>query len=173
MSIITHNRELITPASDEYQTPKKYIKAAKLVMGSIDLDPACSDKNFKRLERYVGTYYNIEQNGLSKNWSGNVWLNEPYSKPNLTLWTDYLINQYNFGIVDQAINLVPSFTSERWYQRLLEHCTCFCLPNHRIYHLINGKTKISPRFASTFFYFGYYGSAFTSEFSRFGKTFQI
>ena len=95
--------------SDEYQTPKKYIKAAIEVMGSIDLDPACSDLNYQRLKKYIKNYYS--ENGLDLIWQGNIWLNPPYSKPNLTIWTRQLL--VNGPDYKQLIYLVPSYTSEK------------------------------------------------------------
>lgn len=157
-------------ASDEYQTPKKYIKAAIEVMGSINLDPACSHNNYERIKKYVQSYFS--EDGLERNWYGNVWLNEPYSKPNLTLWTDKLIDEFCFNRINQIVNLVPSYTAEGWYQKLLKQCSAICLPNHRINHLINGRSQTSPRFSSTFFYLGYNYYEFTQVFDRFGKCFK-
>lgn len=156
-------------ASDEYQTPKKYIKAAKLVMRSIDLDPACSNKNFIRLEKYIDKHY--YKNGLELEWHGNIWLNEPYSKPNLSIWTNKLIKEWKEFHSKQIINLVPSYTGESWYHKLLYNCSAICLPNHRIHHLIDGKIKDSPRFSSTFFYLGPNFKKFDEIFSEFGKVF--
>jgi len=156
--------------SDEYQTPKKYIKAAIEVMGSIDLDPACSDLNYTRLSKLITGHYS--QGGLVKEWFGNVWLNEPYSKPNLSIWTTKLIGEYNSNRVNQMINLVPSYTSEKWYHKLLKCCDGICLPDHRINHLINGKFQNAPRFSSTFFYLGYSRTKFIDVFSQFGKCFR-
>lgn len=157
-------------ASDEYQTPKKYIKAAVEVMGSIDLDPACSDANYQRLKKYISNYYS--EGGLEKEWFGNIWLNEPDSKPNLTYWTIKLIQEWSSFNTRQAINLIPSYTAEQWYQKLLFNCSALCLPNHRIHFLIDGKYKTSPRFSSTFFYLGPNIEAFMDVFTKFGKVFK-
>lgn len=158
-------------ASDEYQTPKKYIKAAHEVMGSIDLDPACSDLNYERLSKYINLHYNKEHNGLTISWAGckTIWLNEPYSKPNLTLWTNKLIEELNLSIDKQAINLVPSYTGERWYQKALSYSSAICLPDHRIKHLLNGRIADAPRFSSTFFYFGYNNARFLEIFGDFWR----
>lgn len=153
--------------SDEYQTPKKYIIAAREVMGSIDLDPACSFNNYLRLQKYVKEFY--AEDGLERPWCGNIWLNPPYSKPNLTVWTEALLDfrkEYN-----QLHYLIPSYTAEKWYQKLLKYSDSLCLPNHRINHLINGKFQTSPRFSSTFFYLGYNHVKFKEVFSQFGKCF--
>ena len=155
-------------ASDEYQTPKKYIKAAIEVMGNIDLDPACSDINQDRLRNYIKSHYS--EDGLEKVWYGNIWLNPPYSKPNLTIWTRQLIvNRIDYR---QLIYLIPSYTSERWYHRCLEHCTSICIPDHRINFLIKSKPQTQPRFANTFFYFGNHPNKFIEKYSQFGKCFK-
>ena len=152
--------------SDEYQTPKIYVDAARLVMGSIDLDPASSEINNKRLK--VPISYTKETNGLKQRWFGNVWLNPPYSKPNLTLFTNKLLQEY--GVFYNAIYLVPSFTAEKWYQQCLKQVTAICLPNKRIDFLLNGVYQTAPRFSNTFFYFGNNVRAmeFCHVFSKFG-----
>lgn len=157
-------------SSDEYQTPKKYIIAAKEVMGSIDLDAASSEINNLRIK--ATHYFSKENSALGQSWyADTIWLNPPYSKPNLTLFTNDLIRCHANIINNQIIYLVPSYTSENWYHKCLTYCSAICLPNHRINFLINKKVKDSPRFANTFFYFGNNFSNFVKIFSQFGKCF--
>lgn len=158
-------------ALDEYQTPKKYIKAAIEVMGSIDLDPACSYLNYQRLKIYVKNYYS--EDGIERGWFGNVWLNPPYSKPNLTIWTQSVIDELRMNTLDQLMYLIPSYTSEGWYHKCLNSSSALCIPNHRIEFLMNGKPQTSPRFANTFFYFGNHSIKFIEVFSKFGKCLKI
>src|SRR5450432_2540331 len=66
--------------SNEWYTPAKYIEAARAVMGSIDLDPA-SCKIANRTVKAT-RYCSKEENGLSKEWTGNIWLNPPYGRTN-------------------------------------------------------------------------------------------
>lgn len=61
-------------ASDEWYTPKEIIDA----LGTFDLDP-CSPVN--PLWQTADIMYNKNDNGLSKEWFGRVWLNPPYSRP--------------------------------------------------------------------------------------------
>src|SRR3990167_189333 len=62
---------------NEWYTPKNYIDAAKQVMGSIDLDPASSAKANEIVQ--ANKYYSKDDNGLTQEWAGNIWLNPPYS----------------------------------------------------------------------------------------------
>lgn len=137
--------------SDEYQTPRKYFEAARLVMGSIDLDIASSEENNKRI--LAKEFYSKENSMYNNPFYGNAWLNPSYSKPNLTKATARIINYYGAGL-EQLIYLIPSYTSEDWYHKCLKFASAICLPDHRIIFLLNKKYQLSPRFANTFFYFG-------------------
>jgi hypothetical protein len=157
--------------SDEYQTPKKYVRMAKYVMGSIDYDLASSAINHERLKHHINNYFSIEDNSLFQDWTGNCWLNPPYSKPNLTMFTNKLIAQHDRGNFNQLIYLIPSYTAEKWYQKCLKNCSALCFPNHRICHLLEGRVQVAPRFSSTFLYFGPNYESFAHVYSQFGKTF--
>lgn len=61
-----------TRRSDEWYTPPHIIAA----LGQFDLDP-CAAPGWPTATRY---YFKAD-NGLSKPWSGRVWLNPPYSHP--------------------------------------------------------------------------------------------
>jgi hypothetical protein len=58
-------------ATDEWLTPPEIIAA----LGSFDLDP-CSPIN--RPWSTAAAHLTIEDDGLSSNWSGRVWMNPPY-----------------------------------------------------------------------------------------------
>lgn len=67
-----HNKEGIV-ASDEYYTPIEFVNS----LGDFDLDP-CVPVNMKWKTAEIS--YNKNDDGLSKEWKGRVWLNPPYSK---------------------------------------------------------------------------------------------
>lgn len=63
---------------DEWYTPNSVIDyVKKQFKGKIDLDPATTEEVARVQE--VRNFYTKETNGLDKHWSGNVWLNPPFS----------------------------------------------------------------------------------------------
>lgn len=60
--------------TDEWYTPKYIIDS----LGIFDLDPCAP---MKPLYNTAKVMYNKEDDGLTKEWDGRVWLNPPYSRP--------------------------------------------------------------------------------------------
>lgn len=60
--------------TDEWYTPKEIINS----LGSFDLDPCAP---VVRLWDTAQNHFTKEDDGLSKEWFGRIWLNPPYSRP--------------------------------------------------------------------------------------------
>ena len=90
--------------SDDYFTPKWIFDALGI---EFDLDVACPADG--PLYTPCKAYYTQEDDGLAQCWSGKVWMNPPYSEPNL--WVQKFIEH------DNGIALLP-FAKSKWCQSL-------------------------------------------------------
>ena len=93
-----------TSAGDEFYTPAFIFDALGI---EFDLDvssPVDAQTNVPSKRQYT-----INDDGLSQEWVGNVWMNPPYSKP--SPWVDKFIAH------GQGIALLP-FTRGQWWFRL-------------------------------------------------------
>jgi ParB family chromosome partitioning protein len=61
----------------EWDTPPHIIEAARKSMGSIDCDPASSERANKIVK--AKEFFIAEDDGLSKKWHENVWLSPPHA----------------------------------------------------------------------------------------------
>lgn len=97
--------------------------------GSIDLDPAsCLLANEVVQARRI---YTIDDDALTQSWAAkSVFFNPPYGSGLIAPMVGKLIQE--LPQIDQAIVLVNSSTSTRWYQALLQRCNAFLMPNTRI-----------------------------------------
>jgi phage N-6-adenine-methyltransferase len=154
----------ISDGSDDWYTPKEIINSAKIVMGSIDLDPASSNK--AQEEIMAINYFTQETNGLDKKWSGNVWLNPPYSMPLIGLFITKAINEFESGNITQAIILTNNSTDTRWFHSLTDYV--FCLTKGRLNFWNHKGEELGARQGQAIFYLGKNTSAFFNEFRKYG-----
>ena len=87
--------------SDDYYTPQTVFD---VLQTQFDLDPA--HPPFKT-NVPCNKYYTIDDDGLSKKWFGNVWLNPPFSKPKP--WVIKFIEHAN------GIALLPQSKAQWFY----------------------------------------------------------
>ena len=147
----------------EWYTPKQYITSAWKVMGSIDLDPASSKEAQKIVK--ATKYYDIEENGLTKEWTGNVWLNPPYSSVKL------FINKLLDSKFKQAIVLVNNATETEWFARLAEKSSAMVFHTGRIRFATpesEGEGTTPCMQGQVFAYCGPAAEKFLEEFSQYG-----
>ena len=146
--------------NNEWYTPSEYIESARAVMGSIDLDPASSDTANETVR--AEKIYTYETNGLSHSWSGNVWLNPPYSYELIVQFADKLIQELNN--INQAIVLVNNATETEWFNKLIVHASCVCFPRSRVkFYMPDGRIG-APLQGQAILYFGTWTSEFIKEF---------
>lgn len=73
------NFETSNTTTVEWYTPPTIIQA----LGEFDLDP-CTSQVAWDFNHSAKKYYTMEDDGLSKEWNGRIWMNPPYSQPTIT-----------------------------------------------------------------------------------------
>jgi hypothetical protein len=151
--------------TDECYTPSEIIDRVLLVFGEIDLDP-CS--NAKDDPNIPATYHlTKEDNGLSYEWPGRVYMNPPYGRE-LDDWIEHLCIEYAAGRTTAAIALVPSRTDTQWFRRLREFPRCFIWGRLHF----SGQENSAP-FPSMAVYLGTDRAAFLAAFTDIGDVYEV
>ena len=68
----------------EGYTPAIYIDSVYSVMGSINIDPASNKYANQTVKAEL--FFTKDDDGLKKSWNGKVFLNPPYSQPEINHW---------------------------------------------------------------------------------------
>jgi len=151
---------------NEWYTPAIYIKAARLVLGGIDLDPASSDI----ANATVGAerIFTAENDGLAQEWPiGRIWCNPPYSKGLIEPFATRLAQAARDG--SQVIVLVNNATETAWFQIIAAACSAICFPKSRIKFLDQqGNANGAPLQGQAIIYCGPDVSSFAEAFAPFG-----
>lgn len=152
---------------NEWYTPPEYIQAARETMGSIDVDPASCEKANSIVN--AGKFYTADDNGLEKNWEGNVWLNPPYSQPLISQFSQAVTEKYLCGEIHQACILVNNATETTWFQMMMSTASAICFPKGRVKFIDkNGNPAGAPLQGQAIIYMGNYPKLFSNAFSKFG-----
>lgn len=159
---VSHNS-----GENDWYTPPAYIEAAREVMGGIDMDPASSELANTIVQAPV--YYTAQTNGLNKKWAGRVWMNPPYSKDLVHLFTAKLLEHLVGGDINAACVLVNNATDTGWCQPLLKNCNAVCFPKGRVKFIDKeGTPSGAPLQGQAIFYFGEDPESFREHFGGFG-----
>ena len=161
MSHISNNS-----GNQEHYTPKRFTDSARLVMGSIDLDPASNEI----ANSWIGAalIFTIEKQGLNEDWSGNVWMNPPYDSNSLKPLVDKLVSS---GI-NQAVVLTNNNTDTKVGQQLLNFASAICLVAGRVKFMKpDGTENKTPLQGQIIYYKGDNTQMFKQEFSKHGTVY--
>jgi len=155
--------------NDEWYTPAEIIEKAHRVMGGIDLDPASSDIANQIVK--ASKYFTIDDDGLSHDWHGRVWMNPPYSQPWINRFSNKLVYEIESGHVSDAIVLVNNATETAFFQNMLAISKAICFPKGRMKFIDEmGNPSGAPLQGQALLYFGSKINAekFTDEFMDIG-----
>ena len=138
----THQKKgIVSP--DEYYTPKEIIEA----LGRFDLDPATP---VNPRWRTADVMYTKEDDGLSKEWFGRVFLNPPYSRPLIEHFMQKMAAHGN-GIA----LVVPKLGTKMFRDVVFPSCTAMYILSERIkFYDVNWVQQKSPICQSMLIAFG-------------------
>jgi phage N-6-adenine-methyltransferase len=128
----------------EWYTPGLVLLNIMTIFGKFDLDPCSS-----AISQCGTNGFTKEQDGLSMDWYGSVFVNPPYGR-DIIKWVEKCAIECKRKEVNHVIALLPSRTDTQWYHKVV-------LPN--ITHKVelegrirfineNGERGGSPSFAS-------------------------
>lgn len=150
--------------NNEWYTPEYIITAARIAMGSIDMDIASSDMAQQIVQ--AKEYYTAETNGLDKPLHGNIWLNPPYSSDLVDKFISKMVDERDN--YDQAVVLVNNATETEWFERLISIASAVCFPRSRVrFYMPEGKTG-APLQGQAIIYIGTNVKAFDCAFASIG-----
>lgn len=150
--------------NNEWYTPKSIIEAAVKVMGEITLDPATSELANKTVN--AKNIFTAEDNGLEKPWSGNVWLNPPYSADLIGQFAEKAVKERpNY---EQIIVLVNNATETEWFNKFVSIATAVCFPRSRVKFYKPDGNIGAPLQGQAIIYCGSKDSLFVETFKEIG-----
>lgn len=143
--------------TDKWNTPPEIIEASGHVLQGITLDPCSNDSENPNIP--ADHYFTEDDDGLSKQWFGTVYMNPPYGRV-IADWVSKLCGEWKAGHLVSAICLVPSRTDTKWFDLLHAYPRCYI----RGRLSFSGHENSAP-FPSMVVYFG-------PDIERFKKGFQ-
>lgn len=145
---VSHNS-----GNNEWYTPSEYIEAARRVMGRIDLDPASSA--IANGVVMADKFYSADDDGLSHEWAGRVWMNPPYSSDLIWQFAAKLRKHYQAGDVVEAIALVNNATETAWFYDMAQAASAIAFTHSRVKYLNEAlEPKGAPLQGQALIYFG-------------------
>lgn len=160
--------QLINQSSGEveFYTPSHITDAARKCMLWIHLDPASSEVANRRIN--ATRIFTKEDDGLSKEWNGNVWMNHPFGRGVNDKWINKLVSEYESDRVTEACCICFASTSEAWFRPLMKRPQCFLVPRTN-YLLPDGTVYRGVTKGSVVTYFGPNVDRFAESFKHLGE----
>ena len=170
---VGHNHRALGTGENEWYTPDVYIEAAREVFGgSIALDPASSDIANQVVK--AKRFFSKADDGLKCHWQAeSLWMNPPYSQPEIRLFSEKLAMEWLAGHVGQAVALTHNYTDTAWFHTLANACDAICFTRGRIGFVSPEGKKAAPTQGQAFFYFGPAVERFQRIFGEFGLTVRV
>jgi hypothetical protein len=151
---------------NEWFTPAEYVEAARLVLETIDLDPATHPKAQEWIR--ATQYFTRAENGLEQEWHGRVWLNPPYGRGEIGPFIDKLVREIEAGHVTAVVLLTHSYTDTEWFHDVMSVIQTICFTKGRVKFQDEAGDPCAPTQGQVFFYYGPDVEEFVEIFKVFG-----
>jgi len=99
-------------AGEAWATPRWIWRPLADALGGFDLDAAAGCESTP----IASNRFTVEDNGLAKDWYGDVWLNPPHGREHNEKWAKKAASEARRDAVDSLTVLVPNSTGAAWYQ---------------------------------------------------------
>jgi phage N-6-adenine-methyltransferase len=162
----TRNHRAEGTGCNEWHTPPQYLALAREVLGEIDLDPASSAKAQEIVA--AAAYFTKEDDGLTREWHGRVWLNPPYAQPLIAEFISKMCAEVRAGRVNQAIMLTHNYTDTAWFHEAASACNAICFTRGRVKFVDRNGEVAAPTQGQSLFYFGDDVARFREHFDNVG-----
>lgn len=124
MSLFSH--EFHENSSDEFGTPPEFVRPLSEAVDGFDLDPASGAER----TAHASTRFTKEDDGLSREWFGTVWLNPPFSEKER--WVRRARAQVADENVQTAVVLLPVDTSTQLFHEHVTAAPVVCFVEGRL-----------------------------------------
>jgi phage N-6-adenine-methyltransferase len=161
----THFRARGT-GENEWYTPPEHLDMVRSVLGEIQLDPASSPLAQERVK--ASQFFSKEDGALDRDWFGKVFLNPPYSQPDISLFVSKLVQEVAEENVKEAILLTHNYTDTKWFHEAESKAEMLCFTLGRIRFIGSDGTIASPTQGQVFFYYGKRAHKFSEVFRQIG-----
>ena len=152
---------------NEWYTPSEYLEIVREFFGgTIELDAASSDAAQEEVR--ARTYFTKVDDALARNWFGRVWLNPPYSQPEIAHFVTKLVREFSAKRVTEAILLTHNFTDTAWFHETASAAAAICFTKGRIKFYNAAGLGVASTQGSAFTYFGNRWADFAAHFMSVG-----
>ena len=137
-------------SSDEFATPAWFVQPIADAVGGFDLDPAAGAED----QKLASTRFTKDEDGLSQDWFGNVWLNPPFS--NKVEWLEKAVTEVHDGNAELVVVLLPVDTSTHWFHDLVGQADLIHFQQGRLRFSGGGGSNRNPNFGIMLAVYGDY-----------------
>lgn len=160
------NHRSMGTGENEWYTPQDHIERARAFLGAIDLDPASSAIAQERIK--AGEFFTKDDDGLTREWFGRVWLNPPYAQPAIQQFAEKMVSEVTAGRVTEAVMLTHNYTDTAWFHIAESAASAICFTRGRIAFVSPEGEKAAPTQGQAFFYYGHRRDEFAQAFASVG-----